>query len=236
MASSALYNRIFDTKVFLGGGKPNKFKPATFMKLLYDKRNFFILTFSNLIVQLGITYYIFEKTPADQIKGVALYLLNFALFAIIFVISLPIPMWAKFILFCAFSFLQGLFLSIIKSKVSTSVLQSAFFATMGIFAFMFSVGISLILFGVYLTNNFGFFLLISLFLLIIFQIISMFTGTFNMLQKAFSFIGLIIFSIYIIYDTNSILQRNYYGDFITASLDYYLDIINIFLDIVNINN
>ena len=64
----------------------------------------------------------------------------------------------------------------------------------------------------------------------------MFTGTFNMLQKAFSFIGLIIFSIYIIYDTNSILQRNYYGDFITASLDYYLDIINIFLDIVNINN
>ena len=30
------------------------------------------------------------------------------------------------------------------------------------------------------------------------------------------------------YDTNSILQRNYNGDFITASLDYYLDIINIF--------
>jgi FtsH-binding integral membrane protein len=30
------------------------------------------------------------------------------------------------------------------------------------------------------------------------------------------------------YDTNNILQRNYYGDFITASLDYYLDIINIF--------
>jgi FtsH-binding integral membrane protein len=41
-------------------------------------------------------------------------------------------------------------------------------------------------------------------------------------------IGIVLFSIYIIYDTNNILQKNYYGDFITASLDYYLDILNLF--------
>ena len=35
---------------------------------------------------------------------------------------------------------------------------------------------------------------------------------------------------------NTILQRNYSGDFITASMDYYLDIINIFLDLLNLNN
>jgi FtsH-binding integral membrane protein len=54
-------------------------------------------------------------------------------------------------------------------------------------------------------------------------------------QKILAFISLIVFSIYVIYDTNRILQRNYYGDFITASMDYYLDILNIVLDILTLN-
>ena len=40
-------------------------------------------------------------------------------------------------------------------------------------------------------------------------------------------------SLFIIYDTNIILQRNYEGDFITASIDYYLDILNIFISLIN---
>ena len=45
--------------------------------------------------------------------------------------------------------------------------------------------------------------------------------------------GLILFSIYIVYDTNRILQKDYFGDFVTASLDYYLDIINIFIRLLS---
>ena len=52
--------------------------------------------------------------------------------------------------------------------------------------------------------------------------------------RSVSMLNIIFFSVYIIYDTNSILQRNYYGDFITASLDYYLDIINIFINLINL--
>jgi FtsH-binding integral membrane protein len=44
---------------------------------------------------------------------------------------------------------------------------------------------------------------------------------------------LLLFSVYVVYDTNSILQRNYNGDFITASLDYYLDILNIFSNLLS---
>ena len=234
MTSSALYNRIFDTKVFLGGAK-KKFGLSTFMKLLYDKRNFLVMVFANLIVQLGITYYVFEKTNATGLKGIYLYLLIFALFGILFVLLSPIPMWLKFVLFCVFSSLEGYLLSSIKTKVDKSVIQTAILGSMSIFAGMFSIGLLLIFFGIYLTNTFGFVLMTILLLLIIFQIISIFSGTI-MMQKTFSFIGLILFSIYIIYDTNTILQRNYYGDFITASMDYYLDILNIFLDIVNLNN
>ena len=57
-----------------------------------------------------------------------------------------------------------------------------------------------------------------------------------MLVKTLSAIGIIIFSGYVIYDTNVILQRNYYGDFITASLDYYIDIISIFKKLTVLND
>jgi FtsH-binding integral membrane protein len=64
----------------------------------------------------------------------------------------------------------------------------------------------------------------------------MFMGTYSAAIKGLSVVGLALFSLFVIYDTNTILQRNYYGDFITASLDYYLDIINIFLNLVNFEN
>ena len=55
---------------------------------------------------------------------------------------------------------------------------------------------------------------------------------FNIYHKIIAIFGLVIFSMYIIYDTNQILQRSYDNDFITASLDYYLDIINIFNNLI----
>jgi FtsH-binding integral membrane protein len=55
-------------------------------------------------------------------------------------------------------------------------------------------------------------------------------------HKIFAIIGILLFSAYIVYDTNVILQKNYFGDFITASLDYYLDIINLFINLVNFQN
>jgi FtsH-binding integral membrane protein len=44
-----------------------------------------------------------------------------------------------------------------------------------------------------------------------------------------------LFSVYIVYDTNIILQRDYGGDFISASLAYYLDIINIFSNLLSVS-
>ena len=55
---------------------------------------------------------------------------------------------------------------------------------------------------------------------------------FSVAQKGIAIAGLIIFSIYIVYDTNIILQRDSEIDFITASINYYLDIINIFNDLL----
>ncbi len=48
-----------------------------------------------------------------------------------------------------------------------------------------------------------------------------------------------LFSLFIIYDTYSILQKNYDDDFISASLSYLLDLVNLFenfLDIFDFSN
>ena len=71
-------------------------------------------------------------------------------------------------------------------------------------------------------------LLFALLALIIISIVQYFIVQSSFLKKLIVITSLLLFSVYIVYDTNSILQRNYDGDFITASLNYYLDLINIF--------
>ena len=73
----------------------------------------------------------------------------------------------------------------------------------------------------------------ALLILILFKIMQMFIPTSSLTKKIAIIFSLLLFSVYVIYDTNSILQRNYYGDFITASLDYYLDILNIFANLLS---
>jgi FtsH-binding integral membrane protein len=71
-------------------------------------------------------------------------------------------------------------------------------------------------------------LFFALLALIIISIVQYFIVQSSLLKKLLVIGSLIIFSIYIVYDTNTILQRDYSGDFISASLNYYLDLINIF--------
>jgi FtsH-binding integral membrane protein len=101
---------------------------------------------------------------------------------------------------------------------------------------MFFIGVILILFGIQLSLWVGLLLFYLLLSLILSQIISIFLGNISQTHKIYGILGLILFSFYILYDTNYILQRNYYGDFITASMDYYLDVINVFTSFINVYN
>ena len=232
MVNSSLYNRLFQPSSLIGG----KAKNVNIFNILFQKKELLIMIFANLIVQFGITYYVFLKTNASKITGTNKVFIIIGLFALLIVIGLvPMPNWLKIILFCLFSYLQGLFLSSIKTVANQQMIQTAIVGAISVFALMFAFGLGLLTFGVALTSRFGLFLSVALLILIIVQIVSIFAGTMPTAQKILAFISLIVFSIYVIYDTNRILQRNYYGDFITASMDYYLDILNIVLDILTLN-
>ena len=232
MINSSVYNTLFGFK--RGGGKSDI---SDLMSLIISKKEFFILIFANLITQLGITYYIMEKTQVTDKNALNFWVLFGIQLIIIFVLSLvPMPSWMKFILFCVFSYTFGLVLANLKSKYDPTMIKSAIMGTISIFGVMMAFGIFLILSGIKLGLQFGLALLFTLLLLIIVRIVYLFIPSSSTYKRYITIFSLVLFSVYIIYDTNSILQRNYSGDFITASLDYYLDIINIFVNMLSYNN
>jgi len=249
VATSSLYKTLFPPAAkrlkgyMVGGGSDG----AKFLKLLDDKKGFLLMVFSNLIVQLGITYYIMMNynsmvgsSSKTSLSSIQYYLLLFLQIALILILALvPMPSWLKFFVFSVFSASFGVMLSYFRTgpyAIGDNLIQMAVAGTMSIFGAMFILGALLVMFGIKLGYSFALFLFFCLLFLIIGRLISMFMGAYSIMMRGFAVISLVIFSLYIIYDTNHILQREYYGYFITASLDYYLDIINVFVNLLSLNN
>jgi FtsH-binding integral membrane protein len=203
-------------------------------KLISEKKGFFALILATLISQLSITYYVSENVKIEEEDGKKkinnkIFGAYIAAFIIILILAfITMPTWLKFILFSIFSGAFGVILGYRKSGVDPGIVKSALVGTASIFVTMFAFGLALIASGIKLGLQFGLGLFFALLLLIIISIVNIFIVESSLLKKILVIGSLLIFSIYIVYDTNNILQRNYNGDFITASLDYYLDIINIF--------
>ena len=226
MGRSSIYNRLFNlgTPFFKGS--------SNVMQLMYEKKEFLILVFANLIAQLGITYYVMERTTNIKVSSTPLFI---AQLIILFVMILvPMPEIIKFLLFCLFSYTWGLALSKLKKEYNSDMINVAIQGALTVFAVFVVAGITLIAGGINLGYKFGAILFWSLLALIVARLI--FILDMNQAHKILSFIGIILFAMYVMYDTNIILQRNYYGDFITASMDYYLDILNLFTSFLGFSN
>ena len=239
-AKSSLYNTLFGgTSKQTGGGKPSIFKAnlSGLFKLITDKKEFFIMVFANLIAQLGITYYVMEKVNLDandtETNKQIRYLGYLQILIVLILALVPMPSWLKFIIFCGFSAVWGCMFSVFRSAFGEDAVKMAMTGTISIFALMFALGAGLILSGIQLGYKVGLMLFYFLLILLLIRIVQLFIPSSSLTKKIITICSLLLFSVYIVYDTNSILQRNYYGDFITASMDYYLDIINIFVNLIS---
>ena len=224
-------------------------KPKTdlsqLFKLLYKKKGFFSLILVTLVIQFYITYYISENFNIEEdkeIKDANVHPINIntnliialiVSFCLIFILAVvPMPAWLKFIVFSLFSASSGVILAYRKSRYDPNTIKTAFLGTIGIFVSMFAFGVALVASNIQLSHIFGLRLLYALMFLIMMIIVQFFLQS-SLLYKIVVVSSLMVFSVYIVYTTNSILQRNYSEDFITASLDYYLGIINIFSNLLS---
>ena len=207
---------------------------AQVFKLIYEKKTFFILIILNLLLQLYITYYVSENVKVGEEKNAKKFDSKFiaacvATLVIILILAfITMPVWLKFILFSLFSAAFGIILAFRKVGLDPNVIKSALVGTASIFVSMFIFGVALIMSNIQLGIKTALGLFFALLALIIISIVQYFIVQSSLLKKLIVITSLLLFSLFIVYDTNSILQRNYSGDFITASLNYYLDLINIF--------
>lgn len=201
--------------------------------LIREKSGFLTAVFASLIFQLCLVFAVVKFVPnSENFKKLSLLMFIVQIILIICMALIPMPMTLKFILFTLFSALTGFVLKVALEKVSAEVIETALISTIVIFALFVVLGLIISGFGI----DLGFLTMLLfglLLLLVIVRIVMVFMKTSSEFHKATAVVSLVIFSLFIVYDTNQILKRDYNGDFITASLDYFLDIINIFLNLVS---
>jgi hypothetical protein len=93
---------------------------------------------------------------------------------------------------------------------------------------MILFGLALIMSGIQYTNKVAFGIFYALVLLIIIGVIQYFMYNYLVITKFLLIVLAALFALYIVHTTNNILLRDYDGDFITASFDYYIDMSNFF--------
>ena len=198
------------------------------MSNLQKKIPFMAAVFGHLIFQIFVAYRAAEATTRNMnLKTVAesnrLFLGLASLILIVFMSLVPLPIPVKVAVFSIISFLGGMSVHNIPN------LQEALLEVIGIFILMFVVGVITVQMGFKL-NILGNVLFFSLLAVLIARIINTFrtpSATRARNNKAYTKILTLIFVLFVVYDTNMILQRNYGGNFVNASLDYFLDIINL---------
>ncbi|KAJ7544206.1 hypothetical protein O6H91_09G069700 [Diphasiastrum complanatum] len=83
-------------------------------------------------------------------------------------------------------------------------------------------------------NFLGPVLFVAVITLILWSLIQVFFPASKLSMSIYGGIATVIFSAYIVYDTDNLIKRFNYDEYIWASVSLYLDILNLFLSILNI--
>lgn len=195
-----------------------------FLNLINEKKSFITQTFANLLVQLGITYWIAFKTSLGNVTRFGIFGV-LALFItqiwIIFSLHETKNLGIQFTLFTVFSIISGMFLNFVKERNYNAV-KSAIQVIAFTFSVMFILGVVLLLGGILFGRTT---ILIMIALLLLYIIMGIFGGF-----KSIATYGFLLFSAFIAIDTNIMLQEGYdkTNTPINASMRYYLDILNLY--------
>ena len=216
------------------------------MKISNEQFNFLYKVYFVLIIQLIITYtFLYYLRLNDNIitkffKDINILYLIILSFIVIFIfIFLPhkTSIIIKLLVFLVFSIIIGLLIYNVSEKLDNNSLNTATFSSIFIFFIMSIFAFILKIFN-YDIGFIGLYLFAFLIGLIIAQIIMIFTKPNKNIKKIVLYIGIILFSIFVMYDTNQILFRYkiYKGDYIQPAMDFYLDFINIFIKLLSLDN
>ena len=200
------------------------------MSNLQKKIPFMAGVFGHLIFQTFVAYRAAEATSRNAyMKDIArsnallIGVIGLVILLLLTLLRLPVPV--KVLLFTMLAYIAGMTLHNVPN------LQEALLETVGIFIAMLVAGIFTVKMG-YRLDLLGRILFFSLLTILIARIINTYVRRRSGSLVPSKIIS-ILFALFVVYDTNKILQRNYGGNFVNASLDYFLDIINLIPSVGN---
>ena len=200
------------------------------MSNLQKKIPFLAGVFGHLIFHTFVAYRAAEATSRNAyMKDIArsnallIGVIGLVILLLLTLLRLPVPV--KVLLFTMLAYIAGMTLHNVPN------LQEALLETVGIFIAMLVAGIFTVKMG-YRLDLLGQILFFSLLTILIARIINTYVRRRSGSLVPSKIIS-ILFALFVVYDTNKILQRNYGGNFVNASLDYFLDIINLIPSVGN---
>ena len=213
-----------------------------FLEKINKKKFFMMEVYLLLILQIIIAFSILHLENKINLidNRYKFYGIIIFLFLIIYIMHHLNNKILKFIFLVLFSCCLGFLLGYKidgKSENGKELEKKSFLTTIVIFIYMIFFTFFLSSIGLKIPPYLGISLFFGLLIVIVLIFITSVSNTYPLYQKIFSGILIFLFSGYIIYDTDNILNRDYYGnDFISATLDYLLDFINIFSDILDLES
>ena len=213
-----------------------------FLKKINEKKFFMMEVYLLLILQIIIAFSILHLENKINLIDTRykFYGIVIFLFLIIYIMHHLTDKILKFIFLVLFSCCLGFLLGYKidgKSENAKELEKKSFLTTVVIFIYMIFFTFFLSSIGLKIPPYLGIALFFGLLIVIVLIFIASVSNTYPYYQKIFSGILIFLFSGFIIYDTDNILNRDYYGnDFISATLDYLLDFINVFSDILDLES
>jgi FtsH-binding integral membrane protein len=212
---------------------------ANFTKLLSEKRGFLVSVYLLLAIQLGITaivatYMRRHQEVHDVIARLAILWFIMSLIIIIVLAAVPMPTLLKLALFTIFSVLLGFNCIAASNLVSTETIRIALMATVGVFMAMTALAIGLAAAGIDL-SFLSFALFAALLGLLIALIAASFLHASRTIVRVILVFGVVLFSIFIAYDTNVMLQSGN-NDVVMSAIQLYLDILNLFTELTGLGS
>lgn len=215
-----------------------------FSELINKKKGLLKCIFTTLLAQfivttiVFVTIYKFKIFNPYTINLITLFIfIIFSIGLIILMVSPNLNFNQRAILFTIFSILQGIFLSLCLKFIDANIILSALVSTITLFFVMLIIGFGAVFYKIDL-SWLGMILFFALMMLIFTYIVRIFSPYSSKTNQGLVIFALLLFSLYIIYDTNIILLRyndkNPDRDCIMGSLDYYLDLLNIFVNMVSV--
>lgn len=207
---------------------------SNFSSMLFKHKNFIACVYLLLAFQLAVTAGVISYLRSKQIHPRKVFFIPLAILSFLLILALamiPMPTSVKLLLFTAFSMIIGL-LSSAAYVGSPDDIKAAVVSTASMFVAMTAVAFLLAYAGIDLSFM-GFSLLAALIGLLVSGIAVMFLMPYSTkARKVFLTIAVVIFSVFVAYDTNVMIMDP--KDVTSSAIGLYLDVMNLFTDFLGL--